>query len=156
MSHGDQVKAAGGDFVSLAETPTCPIAAVRHRTRPVYGLQFHPEGAHTAYGALVLGNFLDRVCGSPGSWTMGAFLDRAVEGIRATVGPDERVVCGVSGGVDSSVTAALLAKALGDRVVGIFVDNGLLRAGERAAVAEALGQHSAVDLRVVDASDRFL
>jgi GMP synthase (glutamine-hydrolysing) len=156
MSHGDQVRSAGDDFIALAATATCPIAAVRHRTRPVYGLQFHPEVAHTSFGALVIGNFLDRVCKSPGDWTMGAFLERAVAAIGERVGAEDRVVCGVSGGVDSSVAAALLGRALGPRVVGIFVDTGLLRAGERAAVSEALGRHSAAELRVIDAQERFL
>ena len=156
MSHGDQVHDAGADFLPLAATATCPVAAVRHRTRPVYALQFHPEVAHTPYGPLILGNFLDRVCQSPGTWTMGAFLDQAVERIRTQVGPDERVVCGLSGGVDSAVAAALLARAVGPRVVCVFVDNGLLRSGERATVAEVFGRHSDAELRVVDASDRFL
>jgi len=156
MSHGDQVHDAGPAFVPLAATATCPVAAVRHRDRPVYGLQFHPEVAHTPYGALILGNFLDRVCRSPGTWTMGAFLDQAVARIREQVGPEDRVVCGLSGGVDSAVAAALLARALGPRVVCVFVDNGLLRSGERATVAEAFGAHSAAELRVVDASERFL
>ena len=156
MSHGDQVRDPGGAFVPLATTSTCLVAAVRHRDRPVYGLQFHPEVAHTPYGALILGNFLDRVCGSPGSWTMGAFIDRAVEGIGRQVGPTGRVVCGLSGGVDSAVAAALLTRALGPRVVCIFVDTGLLRSGERKAVAEAFGEHSSAELRVVDASARFL
>src|SRR5207249_7347699 len=128
----------------------------RHRDRPVFGLQFHPEVAHTPYGPLILGNFLDRICQSPGAWTMDAFLDRAVAEIRRQVGPDDRVVCGLSGGVDSAVAAALLARALGPRVVCVFVDNGLLRAGERAAVVEAFGSHSRAELRVVDASARFL
>ena len=156
MSHGDQVHEAGAEFLPLAATATCPVAAVRHRERSVYGLQFHPEVSHTPYGALVLGNFLDRICRSPGAWTMGAFIDRSVEQIRGQVGPTDRVVCGLSGGVDSAVAAALLAKALGPRVVCVFVDNGLLRAGERAAVVEAFGAHSAAELRVVDASQRFL
>ena len=156
MSHGDQVHDAGTLFIPLAETATCPVAAVRHRSRPVYGLQFHPEVAHTPQGGHILGNFLDRVCQSPGIWTMGAFLERALADIRAAVGPDDRVVCGVSGGVDSAVVAALLAKAIGPRLACIFVDNGLLRAGERAAVADAFGLHSEADLHVVDASARFL
>jgi GMP synthase (glutamine-hydrolysing) len=156
MSHGDQVRMLGGDFVPLAATATCPIAAVRHRERPVYGLQFHPEVSHTACGAQILGNFLDRVCRSPGTWTMEAFIDRAVRDIQARVGTHDRVVCGLSGGVDSAVCAALLAKALGPRVVCVFVDNGLLRAGERAAVVEAFGEHSNAELRVVDASTLFL
>ena len=156
MSHGDRVDDPGGAFLPLAATPTCPVAAVRHRDRPVYGLQFHPEVAHTPYGALILGNFLDRVCGSPGTWTMDRFIERAVAQIQAQVGPTGRVVCGLSGGVDSAVAAALLTRALGPRVVCIFVDNGLLRTGERDAVAEAFGAHSSAELRVIDAEARFL
>ena len=156
MSHGDQVQDAGPAFLSLAATSTCPVAAVRHQDRPVYGLQFHPEVAHTPYGALILGNFLDRICHSPGSWTMGKFIDRSIEEIRRRVGPSDRVVCGLSGGVDSAVAAALLARALGPRVVCVFVDNGLLRLGERVAVSEAFARHSSAELRVVDASTQFL
>jgi GMP synthase (glutamine-hydrolysing) len=156
MSHGDQVKESGGAFIPLASTSTCPVAAVRHKTLPVYGLQFHPEVVHTAYGGTILANFLDRVCKSPGTWRMDAIIDRAVEAIQKQVGPTGRVVCGLSGGVDSAVCAALLTRALGDRVVCIFVDNGLLRSGERDAVAEMFGSHSDAELRVIDAEARFL
>ncbi|MDX2035809.1 MAG: glutamine-hydrolyzing GMP synthase [Isosphaeraceae bacterium] len=156
MSHGDQVHDPGGAFLPLAATPTCAIAAVKHRELPIYGLQFHPEVAHTPFGTLIIGNFLDRVCGSSRTWTMDRFLDDAAARIRERVGPEERVVCGLSGGVDSAVAAALLARALGSRVVCVFVDNGLLRAGERESVERAFGEHSTAELRVVDASDRFL
>jgi GMP synthase (glutamine-hydrolysing) len=156
MSHGDQVHNAGADFIPLAATATCPVAAVRHRSRPVYGLQFHPEVAHTPYGTLILGNFLDRICNSPRTWTMGAFLQRAVAAIEHRVGPDDRVVCGLSGGVDSAVVAALLARAVGPRAVCVFVDTGLLRAGERDSVVAVFGSHSSAELRVVDAATRFL
>lgn len=156
MSHGDQVIDSGSVFETLAETDTCPVAAVRHKTQPVYAIQFHPEVAHTAYGSTIIANFLNQVAGSSGSWTMEAFLERAIAKIREQVGPTDRVVCGLSGGVDSAVVAALLAKAIGERVVCVFVDNGLLRAGEREAVAAAFGQHSEAELRVVDASDAFL
>jgi GMP synthase (glutamine-hydrolysing) len=156
MSHGDQVQDVGEAFLPLASTATCPVAAVRHRSRPIYGLQFHPEVKHTQYGDQILGNFLDNVCKGSGTWTIDRFIDRALAEIEAKVGADERVVCGLSGGVDSAVTAALLAKAIGPRVVCVFVDNGLLRAGERATVVETFGGHSQAELRVVDAADRFL
>ena len=156
MSHGDQVHDAGPDFIPLAVTSTCPIAAVKHRSLPFYGLQFHPEVSHTAYGSLILGNFLDRVCQNPRNWTMGAFIERSIDQIVRRVGPSDRVVCGLSGGVDSAVCAALLARALGPRVVCVFVDTGLLRANERRAVAEAFGSRTSAELRVVDAADRFL
>ncbi len=156
MSHGDQIHDAGSDFIPIAETPHCPIAAVRHRSRPIYGLQFHPEVSHTPYGPLILGNFLDRICGNPRDWTMGAFIERSVAEVRDRVGPDDRVVCGLSGGVDSAVCAALLAKALGPRVVCVFVDTGLLRQNERAAVVDAFGRHSDAELQVVDAEETFL
>jgi GMP synthase (glutamine-hydrolysing) len=156
MSHGDQIHDAGADFVPLAATATCPIAAARHRELPVYGLQFHPEVSHTPYGSLILGNFLDRICKNPRTWTIEAFIERSLAEISRRVGPDERVVCGLSGGVDSAVCAALLANALGRRVVCVFVDTGLLRLGERAAVVDAFSSRADAELRVIDASQRFL
>jgi GMP synthase (glutamine-hydrolysing) len=156
MSHGDQIKELGRDFVALAETPSCPIAAVRHRTLPIYGLQFHPEVSHTPYGSMILGNFLDRICSNQRNWTMEAFIERSLVEIGRRVGPSERVVCGLSGGVDSAVCAALLAKALGRRVVCVFVDTGLLRLRERESVVEAFGARSDAELRVVDAAPAFL
>ncbi len=152
MSHGDQTHDAGRDFLPLATTATCPIAAVRHRSLPVYGLQFHPEVSHTPYGSLILGNFLDRICNNPRTWTMEAFIERSLVEINRRVGPADRVVCGLSGGVDSAVCAALLARALGPRVVCVFVDTGLLRLGERESVVEAFSARTTAELRVIDAS----
>jgi GMP synthase (glutamine-hydrolysing) len=156
MSHGDQLHDAGAGFLSLATTATCPIAAVRHEERPIYGLQFHPEVSHTPYGSLILGNFLDRICRNPRTWTMEAFIERSLSEVNRRVGPDERVVCGLSGGVDSAVCAALLAKVLGPRVVCVFVDTGLLRLGERDSVVEAFSSRTSAELRMIDASERFL
>lgn len=156
MSHGDAVKSTAADFVPIAKTRNCPIAAVRHATRPIYGLQFHPEVAHTPCGTQIFRNFLGDICNAAMDWSMGNVATTAIEQIRARVGADERVICGLSGGVDSSVTAALIHRAIGDRLVCIFVDNGLMRTGEIDLVETTFREHFAIDLRVVRAADRFI
>ncbi len=156
MSHGDVVNELSAEFVPLAQTPSCPIAAVKHASRPVYGVQFHPEVTHTPHGSQILRNFLYEVCACSGDWKIGSFIDETVEGVRQRVQPDERVICGLSGGVDSSVAAVLLHKALGDRLTCIFVDNGLLRLKEAQVVEATFRGHFHMDLRVVDAAERFL
>jgi GMP synthase (glutamine-hydrolysing) len=155
MSHGDQVHQVGKDWIPLARTETCPVAAVRHRFRSVYCLQFHPEVSHTPHGRLILRNFLYDICGCRGLWRMQTFLDRTVAAVRQRVG-SQRVICGLSGGVDSSVTAAILIEAVGAQAACIFVDNGLLRQGEADAVRLTFKNHFNADLHVVDARDRFL
>jgi len=155
MSHGDQVTRVSDAFVPIAGTDTCPIAAVRHQRLPVLGLQFHPEVTHTPLGGAMLGNFLKQICGCHGRWKLGDFARETVEAIRERVGGD-RVICGLSGGVDSSVTAALLYQAIGSNLTCILVNNGLLRRDEQASVIREFTDHFRTDLHVIDAEDRFL
>jgi len=155
MSHGDQVASVSDDFTALAETDSCRYAAVKHNRLPVFGLQFHPEVTHTPEGKTLLRNFLHRSCQASGSWKLGDFADETVAAIRERVGSD-RVICGLSGGVDSSVAAALLYLAIGGQLSCILVDNGLLRKDEEDSVIKEFTRHFQTDLHVVKAEDRFL
>jgi len=156
MSHGDRVEALPAGFDIVGESANCPAAAVAAPARRFWGVQFHPEVAHTPRGGEILANFLFRICGCEPSWTMAGFVGEAVAAITAKVGSHGRAVCGLSGGVDSSVAAALVLKAMGSRLTSIFVDTGLQRANEAAQVESLFRDAFKADLRVVDASERFL
>ena len=154
-SHGDEVTALPEGFRIVGTTKGCDFAAVEDRQRKLYGLQFHPEVAHTPRGREILQNFLFHICHCAMDWTMGSFIEEACARVRKQVG-DQKVVLGLSGGVDSSVTAALLHKAIGDQLTCIFVNNGLLRAREEEIVQRVFGENFHVRLKYVDASERFL
>src|SRR5256714_1012368 len=154
-SHGDEVTALPKGFVAVGTTEGCDFAAVEDRQRKLYGLQFHPEVAHTPRGREILQNFVYHICHCAMDWTMGSFIEEASERVRNQVG-EAKVVLGLSGGVDSSVVAALLHKAIGDQLTCIFVNNGLLRAREEEVVQRVFGENFHVRLKYVDASERFL
>ena len=154
-SHGDEVTALPKGFRVAGTTEGCDFAAVEDPQRKLYGLQFHPEVAHTPRGKEILHNFVYHICQCAMDWTMGSFIEEACARIRKQVG-DQKVVLGLSGGVDSSVTAALLHKAIGDQLTCIFVNNGLLRAREEEIVQRVFGENFHVRLKYVDASERFL
>jgi GMP synthase (glutamine-hydrolysing) len=155
MSHGDQVETLPPGFSVMARTDTCPVAAMGNPQRRIYGLQFHPEVVHTPRGTDVLRRFLFDVCGCRPDWEMAQFVRESVQAIREKVG-DGHVLCGLSGGVDSSVVAALIHRAIGPRLHCVFVDNGLLRYGEAKQVEETFGPAFGMDLHVAHAQDRFL
>ncbi len=154
MSHGDKVSGLPPGFRPVAQSEGSPVAAMEGPGGR-YGLQFHPEVAHTPLGRELLRNFLYEVCGLRGDWTPGSFIDETVSAVRARVG-EAGVVCALSGGVDSAVTAALIHRAVADRLVCVFVDNGLLRRGEREEVEQAFRRHMGIPLVAVDAAARFL
>ncbi len=155
MSHRDTVFAAPTAFTPLASSTASPVAAFESVDRGIYGIQFHPEVVHTPYGQAVLTNFLEDVCGCERNWSASSVIEDQIEQIRAQVG-DGRAICGLSGGVDSSVAALLVHRAIGDRLTCVFVDHGLMRKNEGAQVVAAFRDHFRVPLVAVDASDRFL
>ena len=155
MSHGDRIEQLPEGFSSLASTDSSPVAAMGDPSRKWFGVQFHPEVAHTPEGMRILKNFLFRICGCEPTWTMASFIERSVRSMKKRIG-DERVICGLSGGVDSSVTAVLLHRAIGDSLACILVDNGLLRKGEARKVMEIFQEHYGMELHLVDASEHFL
>ena len=155
MSHGDKITTAAPGFETLAISDNSPFAAFRHRDKSIYGLQFHPEVTHSVHGKDIYRNFVLRICKAKADWTMEGFVEGWIPRIRERVG-SRRVICGLSGGVDSTVVAALIHKAIGDRLTCIFVDNGLLRKGEADEVASVFRERMALDVRLVDAGKRFL
>lgn len=156
MSHGDRVERAPESFAVIARSANSPLAAIVDEARQIYGIQFHPEVVHTPHGSQLLANFVRRICGCSGDWTAGNFIEETEARIRAQVGPDGHVICGLSGGVDSAVAAALVHRAIGDQLTCVFVDHGLLRQGEAEQVVETFQQHQGMRLVAVDAKEEFL
>ncbi|OHB74763.1 MAG: glutamine-hydrolyzing GMP synthase [Planctomycetes bacterium RBG_16_59_8] len=155
MSHGDRVDDTDRHFRSLAGSRNCPSVAVAHRTIPFFGVQFHPEVVHTREGKTILRNFLLRICGCRGTWKIASYIDEAIASIRETVG-NRKVLCALSGGVDSSVVAALLNRAVGKNLLCVFVDNGLVRENETTLVRQVFERRFNMRLTCVDAERRFL
>jgi len=155
-SHGDRIEQPPPRFRVTASSPNAPVAAFQHESRPIFGVLFHPEVAHTPRGGEMLHNFLFAIAGCAPDWTPGHFIEQEVRRIQGLVGPTKRAICGLSGGVDSAVAATLVQRAIGDRLTCIFVDHGLLRLGEREQVEQTFRAHLGIDLRVVDAGALFL
>ena len=155
MSHGDHIHELGESYTIIGHTDNAEVAAVRHNTKPVYGVQFHPEVVHTVYGKQIIENFITEVCGLKGSWTAESFIESTIAEIRDRVG-DDRVLCALSGGVDSTVVATLIHKAIGDQLQCIFVDNGLLRQNEFDDVLDLYEKELHLPVKGIDASAQFL
>lgn len=155
MSHGDKVTVLPPGFKLMASTPSCPIAGMADEARRFYGVQFHPEVTHTLKGRDILNRFVLQICGAKPDWVMGDYIAEAVEKIRAQVG-DEEVILGLSGGVDSSVAAALIHRAIGDQLTCVFVDHGLLRLNEGQMVMDMFARNLGVKVVHVDASEQFM
>ncbi|MCU0494582.1 MAG: glutamine-hydrolyzing GMP synthase [Chloroflexaceae bacterium] len=156
MSHGDRIEQLPPGFHPIAQNESTPFAAMGDETRHWYGVQFHPEVVHTAHGRTLLHNFLYRICGCHGDWQPANFVAEAVERVRARVGSDGRVICALSGGVDSAVAALIIHQAIGERLTCVFVDNGLLRLGEAEQVIDTFREHLHIPLVVVNAAEEFL
>ena len=155
MSHGDSVDKIPEGFRVTATTPTCPFTAIEDRERKFYGVQFHPEVVHSVEGEKMIRSFVLDICKANADWNMGSFVKESIESIRKTVG-NRRVLCGLSGGVDSSVAAVLIHKAIGDQLVCVFVNNGMLRKNEAESVLDLFGKHFNMNLQYADATDDFL
>jgi len=155
MSHGDHVESSPPGYRRTASSETNPLAAFRHESKPIFGVQFHPEVAHTPRGREIVANFLFGACKADASWTAGAFIEEEIAKIRSAVG-SSGVICGLSGGVDSAVAAALVHRAIGDQLTCIFVDTGLLRMHERDQVERTFREHLGLRLVTIDAEERFL
>jgi GMP synthase (glutamine-hydrolysing) len=155
MSHGDHVLKMPGGFEKIAHTPNSPFAAIRHKEKKLYGVQFHPEVVHTPQGLKIIDNFLKKICGCSGDWTISSFIENSIQDIREKV-KNERVICALSGGVDSSVLAMLLHKAIGKQLICVFVDNGLLRKNEAEQIIQRFKQNYRINLISIDATDIFL
>lgn len=155
MSHGDHIKELPSPYKVIAHTENAPVAAVKHRDEPIFGVQFHPEVVHTDQGKDILENFVKQISGCAGTWTASSFIDTEIKKIREQVG-NHKVICGLSGGVDSTVVATLVHKAIGDQLLCIFVDNGLLRKNEYEDVLATYKKHLNLPVKGVDASEQFL
>ncbi len=156
MSHGDRIENIPPALCAIAHSRNSPYAAIRSRDGMLRGIQFHPEVVHTPCGARILRNFVIGICGEPGDWTMASFIETKTAEIAARVRPQDRVLMALSGGVDSAVAAALIKRAIGERLVCVFIDNALLRAGDRERMENLYAKLTGIELRVVDASDLFL